>query len=94
MENFESKNFNILKVLIKNSSDCQTQKDWLEGFNLTGTEIDTAELRESMKPLQSACKQCHENFSGAKNKNPVVDPEYIEELYKGIGSRTIFVNPD
>ena len=76
-----------MKVLIKNSSDCQTQKDWLEGFNLTGTKIDTVELRESMKPLQSACEQCYENFSGAKKKKkPVIDPEYIEKLYQGTGS--------
>ena len=64
---------------------------------MTGTEIDTSELRESMKPLQSAYEQCHEKFSGAKKKKkPVVDPEYIEELYEGIGSRTtsVGVNPN
>ena len=62
---------------------------------MTGTEIDTAELRESMKPLKSACEKCHEMFSAAKKK-PVVDREYIEELYEGIGSRTtlVAVDPD
>ena len=32
-------------------------------------------------------------FSAAKKK-PVVDREYIEELYEGIGSRTTFVAVD